>query len=322
MGIVVVTGGAGFIGGNIVRALNAAGTTDILVVEDLEPGGDKRALLDGCRIRDLMDRRAFLSHIDRRDFGAVDVVFHQGACTDTMEHDARLMMELNLVTSQALLTWVLPLGIPMVYASSAAVYGASTTFSETPANEQPLNVYGESKLRFDQVVRRALPEAKATLVGLRYFNVYGPHEAHKGRMASVVFQMYGQLRESGTVRLFVGTGGYGDGEQRRDFIHVDDVVAVNRFFAEGPARHGIVNCGTGHSRSFNDVARALIAAHGSGRIQYIPLPDGLAERYQSFTEADLAGLRRLGYSAKFLDVDEGVRRYHAALAGRRGGAKG
>ena len=312
MGLIVVTGGAGFVGSNVVRALNARGESDILVVEDLA-SGDKRPQLEGCRFRDLLDRRDFLRRAAAKGLGKVDVVFHQGACTDTMQHDARIMMELNLDTSQALLDWVIPARIPLVYASSAAVYGASTTFTEEPANERPLNVYGESKLRVDQLVRPALREARATLVGLRYFNVYGPREAHKGRMASVVFQLYGQLRQSGTVRLFVGTGGYGDGEQRRDFVHVDDVVAVNLFFAGGPARHGIVNCGTGRSRSFNDVARALIAAHGSGTIVYVPLPDGLAERYQSFTEADLTGLRRLGYGAPFLDVAEGVRRYYAAL---------
>ncbi|MFI5280788.1 MAG: ADP-glyceromanno-heptose 6-epimerase [Gemmatimonadales bacterium] len=309
----IVTGGAGFIGSNIIRALNAAGSNDIVVVEDFSKG-DKRAQLEGCRFQELMERKEFLTRIAGRGIGNVDTVFHQGACTDTMEHDARLMMELNLDTSQALLEWALRRDIPMVYASSAAVYGASTAFTEVPENEKPLNVYGESKLKFDHLVRRAMGEARATLVGLRYFNVYGPRESWKGRMASVAYHMYGQLRETGTVRLFVGTGGYGDGEQRRDFVHVDDIVAVNLFFARGPARHGIVNCGTGRSRSFNDVARALIAAHGSGKIEYVPLPDGLAERYQSFTEADLTGLRRLGYEAPFTDVEEGVRRYYRSLS--------
>jgi ADP-L-glycero-D-manno-heptose 6-epimerase len=315
MGIIIVTGGAGFIGLNLVRALNAAGTNDIIVVEDFSKG-DKRAQLEGCRFQDLIERKEFLKRIAGPGIGNVDTVFHQGACTDTMEHDARLMMEMNLDASQALLEWTIPRGIPLVYASSAAVYGASTTFAEVPANEGPLNVYGESKLRFDHLVRRAMGEATATLVGLRYFNVYGPHETHKGRMASVVYQMYGQLKTTGTVRLFTGTGGYGDGEQRRDFVHVDDVVRVNIFFANGPVRKGIVNCGTGASRSFNDVARALIAAHGSGTVEYVPLPDGLAERYQSFTEADLAGLRRLGYGAPFFDIEEGVRRYYKFLSAR------
>ena len=314
MGLIVVTGGAGFIGSNIIRALNTAGSNDIVVVEDFSRG-DKRPQLEGCSFQELLERKEFLKRIAGAGIGNVDAVFHQGACTDTMEHDARLMMELNLDTSQALLEWTLRKTIPMVYASSAAVYGASTKFAEDPANERPLNVYGESKQRFDQLVRSAIREAKATLVGLRYFNVYGPRETWKGRMASVVYQMYGQLRDTGTVRLFVGTGGYGDGEQRRDFVHVDDVVKVNMFFARGPARQGIVNCGTGRSRSFNDVANALIAAHGSGRIEYVPLPEGLAERYQSFTEADLGGLRRLGYDKPFLDVEEGVRRYYRSLSG-------
>ncbi|MDO8665044.1 MAG: ADP-glyceromanno-heptose 6-epimerase, partial [Gemmatimonadales bacterium] len=282
MGLFIVTGGAGFIGSNIVRALNDAGTSDIVVVDDLTQGS-KPANLADCRITDLLDRREFLDRVERHAFDAtVEAVLHQGACTDTMERDERLMMELNFRSSEVLLRWVVPAGIPFVYASSAAVYGGSTAFAEEERNERPLNIYGRSKLRFDQLVRGALPEARATVVGLRYFNVYGPREAHKGRMASVVFQMARQLRETGEVRLFVGTGGYADGEQRRDFVYVEDVVRVNLFFARGPVRKGVVNCGTGKSRSFNDVAHALIAAHGSGTIQYTALPDGLESRYQSF----------------------------------------
>ncbi|MDP3774797.1 MAG: ADP-glyceromanno-heptose 6-epimerase [Gemmatimonadales bacterium] len=315
MGLFIVTGGAGFIGSTIVRALNDAGTSDIVVVDDLTHGS-KHANLADCRITDLLDRREFLDRVERCAFDAtVEAVLHQGACTDTMERDEGLMMEHNFRSSEVLLRWVVPAGIPFVYASSAAVYGGSTAFAEEERNERPLNIYGQSKLRFDQLVRGALPEARATVVGLRYFNVYGPREAHKGRMASVVFQMARQLRETGEVRLFVGTGGYADGEQRRDFVYVEDIVRVNLFFARGPVRKGVVNCGTGKSRSFNDVARALIAAHGSGTIQYTALPDGLESQYQSFTEADLAGLRRLGYEASWLDVEEGVRRYYGALSG-------
>jgi ADP-L-glycero-D-manno-heptose 6-epimerase len=315
MGLFIVTGGAGFIGSNIVRALNDAGTSDVVVVDDLIHA-DRRANLADCRIADLLDRREFLDQVERGAFGAtIEAVLHQGACTDTMERDERVMMEHNVRSSEVLLNWVVPAGIPFVYASSAAVYGASTTFAEDERNERPLNVYGHSKLLVDRLVRRALPEATATVVGLRYFNVYGPGEAHKGRMASVVFQMYRQLRETGTVGLFVGTGGYADGEQRRDFVYVADVVRANLFFARGPVRKGVVNCGTGRSRTFNDVAHALIAAHGSGTIQYTALPDGLESRYQSFTEADLGGLRRLGYEASWLEVEEGVRRYYGALNG-------
>jgi ADP-L-glycero-D-manno-heptose 6-epimerase len=310
--VFVVTGGAGFVGSNIVKALNDAGTTDVLVVDDLERG-PKRTNLADCRIADLLDKGKFKSLIERGALtGRIEAVLHQGATTDTMDLDRRAMMENNHDYSLALLRWAVVARVPFVYASSAAVYGASTTFAEEPANERPLNVYGESKLAFDHEVRRALPEAAATLLGLRYFNVYGPREQNKGRMASVVYQMMRQLKESGVVKLFVGTGGYADGEQRRDFVFVEDVVRVNLFFAQGPVRKGIVNCGTGRSRSFNDIARALIACHGSGEIRYRPLPEGLAERYQSFTEADLRGLRGLGYAAKFVDVEEGVRRYYDA----------
>jgi ADP-L-glycero-D-manno-heptose 6-epimerase len=311
--VFVVTGGAGFVGSNLVKALNDAGTTDILVVDDLAKG-PKRANLTDCRIADLVDRSAFLELVEKRKLPrGIEAVLHQGATTDTMDLGRRAMMNNNYDYSLALLRYSLGSRVPFVYASSAAVYGASTTFTEDPANEHPLNVYGESKLRFDQDVRRALPEAAATIVGLRYFNVYGPREASKGRMASVVHQLMLQLRESGVVKLFVGTGGYADGEQRRDFVFVEDVVRVNLFFVQGPVRKGIVNCGTGKSRSFNEVARALIACYGSGEILYRPLPDGLQERYQSFTEADLRGLRGLGYAAKFVDVEEGVRRYYDAL---------
>ena len=316
MGRFVVTGGAGFVGSNVVKALNDAGAAEVIVVDELKTREAKAANLKDCRIADFLDRKAFADLVARRKFPRIEALLHQGACTDTMQHDERVMMEMNVGASKVLLDWAVPAGIPVVYASSAAVYGASTRFAEDAANEQPLNVYGRSKLLVDQLVRQAFGEAKATLVGLRYFNVYGPREGHKGRMASVVFQMYHQLQEGGVVRLFRGTGGYGDGEQRRDFIHVDDAVKVNLFFASGPVRHGIVNCGTGRSRSFNDLANALIQAHGSGRIEYIPLPGGLAEKYQSFTEADLKGLRALGYTAPFTDVPEGVKRYYEVLAAR------
>lgn len=309
----VVTGGAGFVGSNIVRVLNEAGVTDIVVVDDLTRGDKFRNLAD-LTIADFLDKREFLSLVERRALGPrIRVILHQGACTNTMESDGRYMMENNYRYSRVLLDYALGARVPFVYASSAAVYGGSRHFEEVPANERPLNVYGYSKLLFDQHVRRVLPEARSTVVGLRYFNVYGPREQHKGPMASIVHQLYRQLAERSAVALFAGTGGYADGEQRRDFVFVEDVVRANLFFAHGPVRKGIVNLGTGRSGSFNDVAGALIACHGAGEVGYKRLPEGLEAKYQSFTEADVRGLRALGYAEPFVPLEEGVPRYYVFL---------
>ena len=302
----LVTGGAGFIGSNLIRGLNAHGITDILVVDNLKKS-DKFINLSGCRIADYMDKREFRRTIedDRFDL-SIDVIFHQGACSDTLEHNGAYMLDNNFTYSKQLLRYALTRSIPFIYAASAAVYGNSAAFTEQPENEKPLNVYGYSKLVFDQHVRRLLPDVQSTVVGLRYFNVYGPNEAHKSRMASVAHQVLKQLRETGIIRLFVGSGGYADGEQRRDFISVGDVVDVNLFFADGPVRAGIFNVGTGRNRSFNDIARTLIALHGSGDIEYIPFPTGLLDKYQSFTEADIAALRAAGYTAPFTSLEDGL----------------
>lgn len=310
----LVTGGAGFIGSNLIRGLNAHGITDILVVDNLEKS-DKFINLSGCRIADYMDKREFRRTIedDRFDL-SIDVIFHQGACSDTLEHNGAYMLDNNFTYSKQLLRYALTRSIPFIYAASAAVYGNSAAFTEQPENEKPLNVYGYSKLVFDQHVRRLLPDVQSTVVGLRYFNVYGPNEAHKSRMASVAHQVLKQLRETGIIRLFVGSGGYADGEQRRDFISVGDVVDVNLFFADGPVRAGIFNVGTGRNRSFNDIARTLIALHGSGDIEYIPFPTGLLDKYQSFTEADIAALRAAGYTAPFTSLEDGLAQLYRSQA--------
>jgi ADP-L-glycero-D-manno-heptose 6-epimerase len=302
----LVTGGAGFIGSHIVKALNERGISEILVVDDLTQCSRFANLAD-CRIADYMDRRELLNRLEGGSFSApVKAILHQGACTDTMETDGRYMMENNFTFSKALLGFAMTCCVPFVYASSAAVYGASATTGESPANERPLNVYGYSKLVLDQHVRYLLPQATSTIVGLRYFNVYGPNEAHKGRMGSMVYQLNRQLCQTGKCRLFQGTGGYGDGEQRRDFVFVGDVVAVNLSFAEGPVRKGVFNVGTGHSRSFNDIARTLIRLRGAGEIEYIPFPRELEGKYQSFTEADLSGLRGAGYDRPFSSLEDGI----------------
>ena len=308
--MIIVTGGAGFIGSNIVKALNEGGRKDVLVVDDLTDGTKFRNIVD-CEILDYLDKDEFLQRVQAdREFGhVVNAVFHEGACSTTTEWNGRFMMDNNYEYSKALLHYCLERNIPYLYASSASVYGDGSVFREDPAHERPLNVYGYSKLLFDQYVRRILPQARSQIAGFRYFNVYGPREQHKGSMASVAFHFNNQILASGTARLFEGCDGYADGEQRRDFIYVGDVVDVNLWFLDHPDKSGIFNLGTGRSQSFNDVANAVVAFHGRGELEYIAFPDHLKGRYQSFTEADISALRSIGYDKPFQTVEEGVRLY-------------
>lgn len=321
--MIVVTGAAGFIGANLVKGLNAQGYTDILAVDDLTQGDKFRNLAD-CEITDYLDKDEFLARIRANDLRrAVKAVFHQGACSDTTASDGRYVMETNYAYSCALQEFCAAELTPLIYASSAATYGANEEFREVPACEGPLNVYGYSKLLFDQRVRR-LPPGGLQVVGLRYFNVYGDREQHKGRMASVAYHFYNQYRAEGHVRLFEGSAGYGNGEQRRDFVSVEDVVKVNLYFLHNPVKSGIFNCGTGVAQSFNDVAVATVnacrAAAGDaalsladmqrqGVIRYIPFPGDLKGKYQSYTQADLTALRAAGYAAPMLTVEQGVAHY-------------
>jgi ADP-L-glycero-D-manno-heptose 6-epimerase len=317
----VVTGAAGFIGSRLVAALNRAGVSEILAVDNLE-NVDKLPNLAACEIEDYLDKRQFIARLQAGQFdGAIEAVLHQGACSDTMAADGRYVMENNYRYSCSLLDWCQEEEVPLLYASSAAVYGAGAAgFREARECEAPLNVYGYSKFLFDQYVRRVLPGCTAQVAGFRYFNVYGPNEAHKGRMASVAYHAWNQLAADGRVKLFVGSGGYADGAQRRDFIHVDDVIKVNLHFLERRELSGIFNCGTGRAQSFNELAAAVInAARGTRAsavelaaqklIEYIPFPPRLAARYQSFTEADLTRLRAAGYDGEFMDVAQGVDAY-------------
>ncbi len=306
----VVTGGAGFIGSNLVRTLLDSGHDDVIVVDDLR-NGHKFVNIADLPIADYIDKDEFLQRLesDKAFATGIHAVLHQGACSETTEWDGRYMMQNNYAYSQRLLHHCLKKGTPFVYASSAAVYGASQTFAEHPDNERPLNVYGYSKLQFDRYVRRVAAAPGTQVVGLRYFNVYGPREQHKGSMASVAWHFDKQVREDGEARLFAGSGGYDDGEQLRDFVYVDDVCAVNLWFLEHPEVSGVFNTGTGRAQSFNDVARAVIAWHGSGRIRYIPFPEHLEGAYQSYTQADLTGLRKTGCDIDFRPVEEGVQNY-------------
>jgi len=308
--MIVVTGGAGFIGSNVVRALNHIGETDILVVDDLSDG-HKFVNLAPYQISDYLDKTAFLNLIQQNHKFQRDIthIFHLGACSSTTEWDGKMMMENNYEYSKVLLHYAMTHNIPFIYASSAAVYGAHTQFSVDPINERPLNVYGYSKLQFDNYVRRLLPHAKSQIVGLRYFNVYGPHEQHKGSMASVAYHLYHQARKDGIIKLFGAYGGYGDGEQRRDFVWVEDVATIHLWFKQHPMHSGIFNLGTGQSQPFNAIAEVILSELPETRLHYIPLPDHLRGCYQSFTEADMSGLRALGCNHVFTDVTEGTLQY-------------
>lgn len=327
--MIIVTGGAGFIGSNLVHELNANGITDILVVDNLAAPA-KFVNLHGARYVDYLDKRDFRRAIAENALGAgrVEAVLHQGACSNTLVDDGLYMMDNNFQYTKEVLGFAIRHAIPLVYASTAAVYGLSGPghFTPTLENERPLNIYGYSKLAFDHYLRNliARDEVPITCVGLRYFNVYGPREQHKGRMSSVIHHFTKQMKESGKVRLFAGSGGYGDGEQRRDFVYVRDLTRLNMFFAQigpyapGPrAQHkrfrGVVNAGSGGSRSFNDVACALMAVHGEVPIEYIPFPADLAGRYQHFTEADLTGLRELGCDMKMTPLEEGIMETYETL---------
>ena len=305
--MIVVTGAAGFIGSNLVRGLNAAGRTDIIVVDDLTDGTKFRNLVD-CDFLDYLDKDEFISSLPGRLTG-VEHVFHQGACSDTREWDGRFMLENNYAWSRRLLEACVKTGVALIYASSAAVYGDNRSFIEKPQFEQPVNVYGYSKLLFDRYARRMMQSAASQIAGLRYFNVYGPGEQHKGAMASVIFQLHRQLLESGEVKLFKGSGGYPDGEQRRDFVHIDDVVDVNLWFMNNNRASGIFNVGAGRSRSFNDIACQLIDWHAKGRVQYVDFPEDVLGAYQSFTQADISALREAGYRKPFTGLELGIRKY-------------
>ncbi|AJC21487.1 ADP-glyceromanno-heptose 6-epimerase [Pandoraea pulmonicola] len=325
---IIVTGAAGFIGANLVKALNERGETDIVAVDNLTRA-DKFLNLVDCEISDYLDKSDFVARFQRREFGRVRAIFHEGACSDTMETDGRYMMENNFRYTRALFEACQTQTVPFLYASSAATYGASETFVEARECEKPLNVYGYSKFLFDQIVRRAMREAGGKLpsqvAGFRYFNVYGPREAHKGRMASVAFHNFNEFRANGRVKLFGEYNGYAAGMQSRDFVSVEDVVKVNLHFFDHPERSGIFNLGTGRAQPFNDIAVAVIntlrAEAGEaplaldemvrqGLVEYIPFPDALRGKYQCFTQASIDHLRQAGgYHQPFYTVGEGVSRY-------------
>ncbi|QJC55536.1 ADP-L-glycero-D-manno-heptose-6-epimerase [Polaromonas vacuolata] len=332
---IVVTGAAGFIGSNIIKGLNARGINDIIAVDDMSEGDKFRNLAD-LQIADYVDAGDFYKRFADGTYGRVEVVFHEGACSDTMELDGKFMMANNYSLSCDLFHACQQQNTRLLYASSAATYGGADTFSEMPEFEKPLNVYGYSKLLFDQRLRREVgarfENAASQVAGFRYFNVYGPREQHKGRMASVAFHQYHQYLADGKVKLFGEYGGYSSGAQMRDFVYIDDVVAVNLWFLDNPQARGIFNLGSGKAQPFNDVAITVInalrsqqkvdqlsleeAAHG-GLINYIAFPPALVGKYQSYTQADLSALRAAGCEHQFADVQTGVAAYMQWLAAKK-----
>jgi len=323
----IVTGAAGFVGANLVAALNERGEKDIIVVDQLRDCHKYRNLVD-LEITDYLDQDEFLAKFRGGFLGQIAGVLHEGACSDTMEMDGRFMMANNFRYTCDVLDICTVQKVPLLYASSAATYGGSQVFSEDRAYEKPLNIYGYSKFLFDQVLRRRFAEKSLTsqVVGFRYFNVYGPKESHKGRMASVAFHHFHQYKQSGVVQLFGGYDGYEAGEQKRDFVYIDDVVQVNLFFLDRPELSGIFNLGSGRAQTFNDVASSVINGLGGigaldyqdqsvaqlvaqGAIRYIDFPEALKGKYQSFTQASLERLRAVGYAQPFHTVEEGVGKY-------------
>ena len=318
--MIVVTGGAGFIGANIVKALNARGRTDVMVVDDLRDGTQFINLAD-CTLADYLDKAEFIRRVkglmrgETVDLPRIEAIFHEGACSDTTEWDGRFMLENNYEYSKVLLNFCEQHGIPFLYASSAATYGGSSVFKEAPEFEKPLNVYGYSKLLFDQHVRARWDELTTQVVGFRYFNVYGPREQHKGKMASVAYHNHLQVRNGETLKLFGAYDGYDAGMQSRDFVYVGDVVDVNLWFLDHPEQSGIFNLGTGRAEPFKAIGEAVIDYYGQGEIHYIDFPAELKGRYQSYTRADIAKLREAGCDVEFKTVAQGVKAYLEWLNG-------
>lgn len=318
--MIVVTGGAGFIGANIVKALNARGRNDVIVVDDLRDG-TKFVNIADCTLADYLDKDDFLGRVksalrgETVDLPRIEAIFHEGACSDTTEWDGHYMMENNFEYSKVLLNYCEKFGIPFLYASSAATYGGSEVFEEAPEHEKPLNVYGYSKLLFDQHVRSRWNELTTQVVGFRYFNVYGPREQHKGKMASVAYHNHLQIRNGETLKLFGAYGGYEAGMQSRDFVYVGDVADVNLWFLDHPDKSGIFNLGTGRAEPFKAIGEAVIDYYGKGEIDYIAFPDELKGRYQSYTRANINRLRESGCDVEFKTVAQGVKAYLGWLNG-------
>ena len=308
--MIVVTGSNGFIGSNLIKGLNEIGYKNIIAVDDQDDPELKENIAH-CDVQDFLNIDELINSIKKSEIDGTKIraIFHQGACSNTMEWDADFLYNNNLLYSKELLNFSKKTKTPLIYASSASVYGAGKIFKESVEYEDPINLYAYSKFKFDQLVRQELIKSETQIVGLRYFNVYGPQEQHKGTMASVAFHLHNQLKDNEEIKLFEGSDGYDDGEQRRDFIYVEDVVKVNLWFLKNQKVSGIFNVGTGNSQTFNEVAHSVINWNKRGKISYVPFPEKLKGVYQSYTQANISKLREAGYKDEFLNVQEGVKKY-------------
>ncbi len=313
--MIIVTGGAGMIGSNIVRKLNAKGINNIIIVDNLK-NGKKCKNLSNLDFVDYVDKDDFLNLINFKNFSEdIKVIFHQGACSSTTEWDGKFIMKNNYEYSKQILHWSQNNNIQFINASSASVYGLGLKgFREERECELPINMYAFSKFQFDQYIRK-LKNKTSQIVSLRYFNVYGPNEYHKGDMASMVFKFNDQIINEGKCKLFEGNLGYENGEQRRDFIYVEDCVDINIWFMNNPTKSGIYNVGSGQSKTINELAEIVQKWHknknksSNNLIEYIPFPNHLEGSYQNFTEADLNKLRNIGYEKEFINLEEGITSY-------------
>jgi ADP-L-glycero-D-manno-heptose 6-epimerase len=313
--MLLVTGGAGFIGSNLVGALNDMGRADVVVSDTLGRSGKWRNL-GKRRIADMIPPGELMAWLDERK---LDAVVHLGAISDTTATDADLVLETNFRLSLRLLDWCTATRTPFIYASSAATYGDGALFDDewTPAalsRLRPMNLYGFSKHLFDLVVaERFAGGAKLPpqWVGLKFFNVFGPNEYHKGEMMSLIAKRFDAARDGKPVQLFKShRNGFADGEQKRDFIYVDDAVAVMCWLMQTPSVSGIFNVGTGNAGSFRDLITALFVALGrKPQIEYVDMPQAIRDQYQYFTQARIENLRRAGYNAGFTPLEQAVHSY-------------
>ena len=310
--MIIVTGAAGFIGSNIVYSLNKKGITDIIAVDNLK-NAQKHLNLNSLKIADFIDKDDFLDEIHK--IQNIKTIFHQGACSSTVETDGKYMMKNNFEYSKNLLNFSIKNNVDFLYASSASVYGnGKNGFVEDKKCEYPLNIYAYSKFFFDNYVRNLLNKVDTQILGLRYFNVYGYQENHKGNMASVAFHLFNQLEKTGECELSLFEGSK---EFLRDFVFIEDIVNVNLFFYE-TKKSGIFNCGTGKARSFYDIATNVKQCANEGRIKFIDFPEHLEGKYQKFTQANLDNLKKIGYTKDFLSLEEGIQKYFKNFKNSKG----